>query len=320
MRSSRLLALLLLLQARGRMSASEIAEEFEISIRTVYRDIDALSAAGVPVYGESGPGGGFQFHDGYRAGLTGLTLDEASALLLAGFPQAIEVFGLDTQADLAHRKVAASLKGLSGTGLSNRIHLDPDPWYRRRPVPQHLASVARAVVDGAQIQMEYRSWRKISRPVVEPLGLVLKAGSWYLVAQAKGRVTTFGISSVAWVRRTGKTAAVPDRFSLADYWTDRCDAFEMQLHKMRATLRVKTDALHRLDRLGSAIAQAFQRPSDDEGEWRTAEIPIESVEHAARELLSLGDSFEVIQPESLREEVAHLSRVALQRHASAESG
>lgn len=320
MRSSRLLALLLLLQARGRMSASEIAEEFEVSIRTVYRDIDALSAAGVPVYGESGPGGGFQFHDGYRAGLTGLTLDEANALLLAGFPQAIKVFGLDAYADLAHRKIAASLKGLSGTGLSNRIHLDPDPWYRRRPMPDHLAAIARAVVEGAQIQIEYRSWRKISRPVIEPLGLVLKAGSWYLVARVKGRVATFRISSVAWVRQTGNSVAVPDRFSLADYWRDRRDTFETQLHRMRATLRVKTDALHRLDRLGSPIALAFQRTSDDKGEWRTAEIPIESVEHAARELLSLGDSFEVVEPASLRAEVAHLSRIALQRHASGESG
>lgn len=300
------------------MSAHEIADEFEVSVRTVYRDIDALSAAGVPVYGESGPGGGFRFHDGYRAGLTGMTGGEASALLLAGFPQAIELFGLGADADLARKKVAAAMAGtLSDKSLVQRIHLDPDPWYRRQARPSHLGAIVDALVAGAQIELEYDSWQKQSRVVVDPLGLVLKAGAWYLVGDRNGRPTTFRVASIKGLAPTGEVAALRADFSLADYWTERCAAFEAGLRREQATVRVSEDALHRLDQLGSAVAEAFEAaPSDADG-WRTATIAIENIEQAAVSLLALGERFQVLSPAALRREIARVAQQAAARHAAA---
>lgn len=186
MRASRLLSILILLQLRGQLTAEYLAEEFEVSVRTIYRDIDALSAAGVPVYGDSGPGGGFRLFEGYRTKLTGLDSDETEAMLLVGLPGAARAMGLGDAATRARNKLLVALPGTGGdeaNRIAGRFHLDTADWYRAaRPTP-FLTQVARAVLDRQLLAMTYQSWTVRRDWTIEPFGLVLKAGNWYLVAR-----------------------------------------------------------------------------------------------------------------------------------------
>jgi predicted DNA-binding transcriptional regulator YafY len=161
MQASRLLATMILLQLRGRMSAAELAAEFEVSIRTVHRDIDRLSAAGIPVYAERGREGGFRLHDGYRTSLTGLTEDEARFILLTGLGTVGADLGIASEIGAAQLKLAASLPPSVGTrakAFSERFLFDPGEWYRRRELPHHLRLVAEAVWNETRLQVRYESW------------------------------------------------------------------------------------------------------------------------------------------------------------------
>src|SRR3954464_6003157 len=186
-RASRLVSLLLLLQTRGRMTAGELAEELEVSVRTVYRDVESLGAAGVPVYADRGPAGGYQLLDGYRTRLTGMTGDEAGTLFLAGVPGPAAELGLGSVLPAAELKLRASLPGEladRADRVRERFHLDAPGWFRADEPTPYLSTVASAVWDSRQLAIRYRRWkapREVSR-TLDPLGVVLKAGRWYLVA------------------------------------------------------------------------------------------------------------------------------------------
>src|SRR5688572_4482074 len=186
MRASRLLSIQMLLETRGRMTAPELAAALEVSVRTLYRDIDELTAAGVPVYAERGRAGGFQLLPGWKTTLTGFTPAEAEAVFLSGLgggPAAD--LGLASQVQSAQLKLQAALPApMRGRArrVSDKLHLDPIEWYREADPLPDLATVAQAVWDERQLEFAYESWTRTARQVVHPLGLVLKAGAWYLVA------------------------------------------------------------------------------------------------------------------------------------------
>jgi biotin operon repressor len=184
-RASRLLSILILLQLKVRVTADELAREFEVSVRTIYRDIDELSAAGVPVFADRGPGGGFSLLDGYRTDLTGLTLDEAKAMFLIGLDAPADAFGVKDAASRAREKLLAALPKTSGgeaARMGELFHLDPIDWYRAAEAVPHLPAIARALIVGAALDMTYESWSATREWRILPLGLVMKAGAWYLVA------------------------------------------------------------------------------------------------------------------------------------------
>src|SRR5438034_2717540 len=207
MRASRLVNLLLLLQTRGRLTAAELSEELEVSVRTIYRDVDALSEAGVPIYAERGPGGGVRLVDGYRTRLTGLTPDEAESLFLVGMPGPAAELGLGTVLAAAQLKLLAALppelRSRAGR-VRERFHLDAPGWFREADQPPHLAAIADAVWNQHRIRIRYDRWEAhaggarlndVTR-TLEPLGLVLKSGVWYLVAHADGQLRTYRVSRV----------------------------------------------------------------------------------------------------------------------------
>ena len=308
MRASRLLSILILLQVRGRISAQALADEHEVSVRTIYRDIDALSAAGIPVYGDSGPGGGFALLDGYRTGLNGLSAVEAQAMLLAGFPQALALTNLDTEARSGRRKLlAASPRGVAVDDVAARVHLDPIGWYRRSPAAPSLATAAAAVFDAKRLAIRYDSWKGLVERTVDPEGLVLKSGVWYLVARVDGAPRTYRISSILAVQPLAESAQREPDFDLAAYWTESSARFEESLHRSQAVIRVAPHAMRDLDRLGDAIAAPVAAAEPDACGWRSATIPIETIEHAAALLLSLGPHFVVVAPPALRAKVAELA-------------
>ena len=190
MRASRLVALLLLLQHRGRVTAGELAEALEVSVRTIYRDLEALGAAGVPVYAEPGRNGGCQLIDGYRTRLTGLTAKEAEALFMSGVPGPVGELGLGTVLGAAQLKLLAALpKELAdrATVTRQRFHLDAPTWFKSGRNEPHLAAIAAAVWEDQRIQIRYRrsGADEPDTRQLDPYGLVLKAGTWYLVARAR---------------------------------------------------------------------------------------------------------------------------------------
>ncbi len=314
MRADRLLSILILLQLRGRLTARALAAEFEVSVRTVYRDIDALSAAGVPVYGDAGPGGGFRLLGGYRTRLTGLTAGEAETLLLAGLPGPAADLGLAAPLAAARLKLLASVPPAASEGaarVGDRFHLDPVDWYRCAAPPPHLQAVARAVWDRRRLGLRYESWSATVSRAVDPLGLVLKAGAWYLVARTDGQLRTYKVANILGLEVLDGTFAPPAGFDLAVHWQRELERFEGGLRKASATLRVSPAALSRVDRLGGDTAEAVLRAEPDATGWRRATVPIEGVAHAAGLLLGFADEVEVLGPPELRRALAErAARVA----------
>lgn len=306
MRSSRLLSILLTLQLRGRATATQLAEQFEVSLRTIYRDVDALSAAGVPVIADRGPGGGFGLHAGYRTRLTGLSDTESEALMLAGLPAAAADLGLAEPAALARLKLLAALPGetsaLAGR-IADRFHLDAADWYREPQPPLHLRTVAAAVWEGRRIEMLYESWSKTSRRTVDPLGLVLKAGEWYLVARPGKRTLIFRVAAMLEATILDQRFHRPD-CDLPRVWKELTDNFRQSLRRSTATIRIAPEAMSLVDRVGADMAAPLRAAEPDSAGRRTAKVAIESVPHAAALLLGLGAGVEVIEPGELREELA----------------
>ncbi|KQX73638.1 YafY family protein [Streptomyces sp. Root1310] len=303
MKSSRLVSILLLLQTRGRMTAAQLAEELEVSVRTVYRDVEALGAAGVPLYGDAGHAGGYRLLDGYRTRLTGLTADEAEALFLAGVPGPAAQLGLGPVLAAAQLKVRAALPPelrAHADRISGRFHLDAPGWYTDTEADEtpYLAAVADAVWNNRILHTVYRRWREptdVERRL-EPYGLVLKAGRWYVVAGPGPR--TFRVDQILELTSSDEVFTRPDDFDLAAHWT----AYQRGFHE-----RLYSDGAEAVVRLapGVTLARAVRLdgPAGADG-WTVARVPIESVEHAHAAFLRLGAGIEVLQPPELRGRIA----------------
>lgn len=309
MRASRLLSLLILLQLRGRLSADTLAREFEVSVRTVYRDIEQLSAAGVPVYAERGRGGGFALLQGYSTRLTGLTAAEADAVGLMGVAQAAAELGLGEHAQTARHKLLASLPAGAGAGaqrVAARFHLDPRPWYGRRATPPWLRPLAEAVWADRRVALRYRSWKGEVVREVAPLGLVLKAGEWYLVAGVDGGLRTYRVAAIQSMTMLDGSSPRPAGFELARHWTESVSAFEDGLRTRIARVRLSATGWRLLHEQQPQLAASAERgagAADAEG-WREADLPVESGDHAVRELLRLGAHVQVLAPADLRAALA----------------
>ncbi|GAM97300.1 transcriptional regulator, DeoR family [alpha proteobacterium U9-1i] len=313
MRASRLLQMLILLQMRGRLSADALAREFEVSVRTIYRDIDHLSAAGVPVYAERGRAGGFALHDGYRTRLTGFTAGEADALLLAGAAGAAADLGLGQELAMAQLKLLASLppdSGASAQRVSARFHLDTVAWYSRAEPPDILPALAAAVWRETRIRVRYESWKELVERDLEPLGLVLKAGLWYLVAGAgTGAPRTYRVSNVQALESLDTCFKRPTRFDLARHWKAWVRDFEARQISERALVKLSPVGLKLLRDISPASAHAVDSahtPTTPKG-WVKAEIPVENIDYSARHLLRLGADIEVLKPPALRAAIARES-------------
>lgn len=320
MRASRLLSILITLQVRGRVTAQALAEAFEVSVRTIYRDIDELSAAGAPVYADRGPGGGFQLLEGYRTRLTGLSAPEAEALLLMGLPGPADDLGLAEPAAAARMKLLAALPPSAGAGamkVAERFHLDPLEWFRRASPPPNLAAAAQAVWQGRRIEIGYESWKATVRRRLDPLGLVVKAGSWYLVARFGQHPRTYRLSNVLDIAVLDETFERPEGFDLARHWRAEVERFEAGLRRETAVVRVHTRALSRLDRLGADFSEPIRAAAADAAGWRQAEVPIEGAGHAASLLLGFGDAIEVVSPPALREALARMAAAVSALYAPA---
>jgi predicted DNA-binding transcriptional regulator YafY len=320
MRASRLVTVLLLLQSRGQLTAGELAAELEVSERTIHRDVDALSASGVPVYAERGPHGGIRLVDGYRTRLTGLTGDEAEALFLAGIPGPAAELGLSTVVAAAQLKVLASLPPELRTRASRlveRFHLDAGDWFRAsQPVP-HLPALSDAVWSSTRITIDYQRGDEIVQRTVEPLGLVLKAGTWYVVASVDGQFRTYRVSRVQDAIPSTDRFERPADFDLASYWSESTAAYERDVPRVDVEVRVRPDRVDRLrDAVGGVAFNAAETlPDPDPEGWLRLRLRLDWPGDAARTLLSAGRWVEVLAPADIRARVASTARAVAARYA-----
>ncbi|WP_216214331.1 helix-turn-helix transcriptional regulator [Amycolatopsis aidingensis] len=321
MRASRLLSVLLLLQNRGRMTADELAAELEVSVRTVYRDLDALSGAGVPVYADRGRTGGYQLAAGYRTRLTGLTEQEAQSLSLAGLPVAAAELGLGTVLTTAQLKLHAALPGElhpRAGKIAERFHLDVPGWHRDIESLPHLPALAEAVWQSSRIMVRYRKWgsREVSR-TLDPLGLILKGGSWYLAARCAGTDRTYRVSRMLELTDLGERFDRPADFDLARYWREWSEQFERRLYSRIAVVRMSPLAQDLVPfycgTVGVRALHAATGPPDEHG-WLRVDLPVEPTRAAVGELLRFGQELEVLEPEDLREQVAEAARKVVGRY------
>jgi predicted DNA-binding transcriptional regulator YafY len=304
MRASRLLSTLLLLQTRGRLTAQQIADELEVSVRTVYRDIEALSASGVPVYADRGPAGGFALLDGYRTSLTGLTADEAAALFLAG--GGATDLGLGPTLDAARLKLLAALPAEQRTTagrIQERVHVDAPGWFRDPEAPPHLDTVATAVWEQRKIRVSYRKWDGVAvERELAPLGLVLKGTAWYVVAAGRSRTNAYRISRISTLALTDEHFTRPSGFELRRYWLEFSERLQETLYSGgAATVRLAPRAVSLWFLLGPVAGRALRESAVPLEDGRVqVEVPIESLEHARVDFARFGADLEVVAPEELR--------------------
>jgi predicted DNA-binding transcriptional regulator YafY len=308
-RASRLVSLLLLLQTRGRMTAAQLAEVLEVSVRTIYRDLEALSAAGVPVYAEAGPNGGCQLLDGYRTRLTGLTAKEAEALFASGVPGPVGELGFGTVLGAAQLKLLAALPKELAERASlarQRFHLDAPRWFRSGRNEPHLVEVAAAVWDDRRITVRYRhpGAEEAATRHLEPLGLVLKAGVWYLVARREGELRTYRLSRVEEVSPSEERFDRPDDFDLARVWQETVEHYEASVPAVEVVVRVSDPGYAWLRGLelqgGRSVGE--REVLDEPGARCT--VAFENLDEAYDDLLQLGAEVEVIDPLPLRSRLA----------------
>ncbi|WP_424887807.1 helix-turn-helix transcriptional regulator [Streptomyces sp. XH2] len=310
MRAARLIKLVLLLQSRSSMTGTELARQLEVSERTVARDVLALSEAGVPVYADRGRAGGYRLVGGYRTRLTGLGRTEAEALFLSGVPSALREMGLADAASAARLKVSAALlpelRGASASA-SQRFHLDAPGWWREGDPPALLPAVADAVWDDRPITARYRRREAEAERELEPYGLVLKGGIWYLAARAAGGFRVYRVDRFTAVAAGADRFERDETFDLPAFWEERAAEFARSILRDRVGLRLTPEGARRLphvtDRVAAQEALRAAGAPDDRGRV-TVTLPVESLEVAYEQLLGLGPEAEVLEPQALRDRFA----------------
>jgi len=310
-RATRLVSLLLLLQTRGRLTATELAAWLEVSVRTVHRDVESLAAAGVPVEAVRGPAGGYRLAGGYRTRLTGLTGDEAEALFAAGIPGPAAELGLGGELAAARLKLLAALPSElqeRATRASRLFHLDTRGWFRAEDRVPHLPVLAAAVWRGCRVRLRYREGPRTVQRTVNPLGLVLKGGAWYLVARRSAGMRVYRVSRVASVRALDEAFERPSEFELAAFWAEWSRAFEQSLPRVEVTVRVAEGVRRHLP---------GEPRIEDDGR---AVVAFPSLGDAYRELLRFGADVEVLEPPELRGRIAETSREVAALYAGRASG
>ena len=309
MRAARLIKMVLVLQSRPSMTAGELARELEVSERTITRDAQALSEAGVPVYADRGRAGGYRLIGGYRTRLTGLARGEAEALFLSGVPGALREMGLEDAASAARLKVSAallpSLRDASKTA-AQRFHLDAPNWWSEPKTPELLPALADSVWDDRRVTARYRKGAQEVERELEPYGLVLKAGVWYLCARIPdpGSFRVYRIDRFTTVEPSADRFERDEEFDLPAFWEDQAERFARSILRAEVVVRLSPDGVRRLpyavaDRVSTGEALERAGAPDEDG-WVTVTVAVESEKVARTQLLSLGPEVEVLAPEGLR--------------------
>ncbi|MEH6631508.1 MAG: YafY family protein [Halopseudomonas aestusnigri] len=315
MRASRLLSILMRLQ-KGQVTAEQLSTTLEVSVRTIYRDMDHLSLAGVPVYADRGRAGGFQLLDGWTMPATGLTGIETEALLLSGMPDQVRQLGLHAAMLSGQDKIMETLpesqREFIGK-ISNRVHVDPVSWFGKEEPAEKLHDIAEAVWNCRRLSCRYESWRGEVQRTINPLGLVVKGGTWYLAGEVTREVTReiagevkgdqriYRVAKFQEVRVLKETFARPEGFDLVEFWRLAVKRYEADIYRSTAKLRLNAEGLRQIHKLGEPVAKAAElsKSGPDETGYFNVTIPIENIDQACSDILRLGTDCQVLEPPEL---------------------
>jgi predicted DNA-binding transcriptional regulator YafY len=305
-RASRLVSFLLVLQTRGQLSAQELAERLEVSERTVQRDAQALAASGVPIVSVRGPAGGYRLERGYRTKLTGLDAIEAEALFVGPAAE----LGLGRELAAARLKLLASLPEelQERAGRASQLfHIDARGWFREEDRVPHLPVIAGALWRGRRLDMRYREGSKVVSRRLDPLGLVLKAGVWYLLARRRGEERVYRVSRIVSARERPEASERPEDFDLAAAWAARSEAFERSRRQLEVTVRVPRGEVRYLR--GARVVE--------DGDHPVVVALFDGLDHAFHALMAYGPLAEVLEPKELRERIAAAAADVVRMYAGA---
>ena len=303
MRADRLLSILLTLQTEGKVKARELARRLEVSPRTVYRDLDALTAAGVPVYAEPGPSGGVALLNDYKTQLTGLSRAELQTLFFGKPPALLKDLEMSTVFDAAQLKLLASLPAASqegARGAQQHLYVDTTGWAKQKDAVPHLPLLYEAVWQNRRTILRYaRSDKTVTRPV-DPLGLVARGSTWYLVAGVAGEKRTYRVSRIEGLELTDDLYTRPADFDLAAYWERSKETFRENLPRYPVTVRARLDVTERLR--SHRYVRVVSEAQDEDG-WVRLELLFEVAWEACECLLGFGPTAQVLAPAELRRKV-----------------
>lgn len=313
MRADRLVAVLLLLQARGQVTARELADELEVSEKTARRDLEALAIAGIPVYSQAGRGGGWSLLGGARTDLSGLTATEARTLFLLVGPSAT----LAPEAKAALRKLVQALPETfraEAEAAASAVRLDPAEWGQRAVQrPANLDILQEATIAGRQVRLGYRDRDgNETERIVHPLGLVQKGPTWYLVAGTDAGQRTFRVGRVRTVEITDEPVDRPSGFDLDKAWAQ----ISAQVQELRTSARgtIRT-TLNRVWALRDEFGDGVGEPVEVDGGLVEVEIGISSMDWLAERLAGLGTAFKVVDPPELRSRLAQIGAQLVEQYA-----
>ena len=328
MKSDRLLSLLLLLQGHGRLSARRLAERLEVTERTIHRDVEALSAAGVPVYAERGRNGGIALLPGYRTDVSGLSAGEARALFIfAGRGSAAAELGLEAELRGALRKLLAALPAPTrpeAEEAQQRVVVDPRGWMRQSEDLPWLAVIQEAVWGGRRLRLSYRGAgaEAAAERVVDTYGLVAKAGTWYLIAGDRGEPRVYRVSRVAAAELMDEPALRPAGLDLDGLWQELRRRVEDRGPGVEVELRVRRERSEMLLRMARSqvTAPPGEEPAVEPGGWVRHRLRFVAEGAAQGLLLGFGTDVEVLSPASLRASMAATAAAVAGLYASQQGG
>lgn len=308
MRADRLLEIILLLQARGRTTAELLARELAVSERTIYRDLEALNLAGIPVYTQGGPGGGCELPKHYRTLLTGVTPADIEAVLMASATGPLVDLGMDKRVQAALHKLVAALPAAqrhAATLGRQRLYLDSAAWFRKAEPLPFLTVLQAAVASEHYIQMRYRATDDMERErVLAPYGLVAKAGVWYVAGKVEDNLRVYRVSRILEARITDKPFTRPADFDLPSFWAAWCARYEANLSRFRTILQIKTELVATFQSNFSTPLVAITLLEPEQGpNWPTFEVIFETFEMARNWILGCGPEVTVLEPLELKESI-----------------
>jgi predicted DNA-binding transcriptional regulator YafY len=318
MRADRLISMLMLLQTRGRLTARQLSLELEVSERTIYRDVIALNAAGIPVYTEGGPGGGISLVESYQTDLTGLRPEEAQALSMLNIPEPLVRLGVGKELKAALLKLSAAVPASvrqQQVQARQRIHLDAAWWSQPEEPAPCLQTIQQAVWQDRLLQVSYRGdFNAISEHIVAPYGLVAKASVWYMVYSLNGRIRAWRVSRILSADMLPQGFERPADFDLAAFWQKWCAEFEQTRPQYWVLALVSPALAERLPRLLRENRQDVINLPASAGQregWLTMSLTFENFETARTRILGFGGAIEVLEPLALRSSVADYAQQIL---------
>lgn len=319
MRADRLLTMLLLLQTRGRMTAAQLAERLEVSERTIYRDLDALSAAGVPVYADRGPGGGCALRRGYRTDLTGFNRGDVTSLFAGTSGRQLGELGLGAGFQSALAKLEATLPGDrrgEAEHVRARFHVDAAPWFAPRESTRHLPALRDALLADRAVRVtSRRDDGRGSTRLVLPLGLVVKGGIWYLVALAGNETRVYRVSRLQRVAAAKEALQRPRAFDLAAFWARWSRDFIAGIPEYGVKMRVRREGLAILPQVfGERMREAIAAAGKPTARGLIVDFTFDSLDAACGGMLSLATLVEVLEPQELRARVREQAEAVVQQY------